>query len=337
MGEAMFYEILDGKVVKCNLCSHRCPSIADGKSGICGVRVNRGGRLYTLVYGRVVSAAVDPIEKKPLFHFLPRSLAYSIATVGCNFRCGNCQNFEISQMPREQNRIVGEEVSPQEVVAEAKRHDCKSIAYTYTEPTIFFEYAYDTARLAAKEGIKNVFVTNGYITEEALTTMRPYLDAANIDLKAFSDGFYRRICGARLDPVLNSIKLHKRLGIWIEVTTLIIPTLNDHEDELRSIAQFIKGVGAEIPWHVTGFYPAYRLTDIPRTPASTLRRAREIGLEEGLRYVYTGNVPGEKGENTYCYRCGELLIRRYGYQILEIRIKDSRCSRCGTRIDGIWT
>jgi len=251
------------------------------KRGICAVRENRSETLYSLVYGKAVARAVDPIEKKPLFHFLPGSRAYSIATAGCNFRCGNCQNFEISQMPKDRKIILGQDVSPEEIVMAAKRNNCESIAYTYTEPTIFFEYAYDTAKLARKEGIKNVFVTNGYITEEALVEIKPYLDAANIDLKSFSDDFYRKNCGARLKPVLDSIKLHKSFGIWIEITTLIIPTLNDSEEELRKIAEFIKEVGEETPWHISQFYPTYEFIDLPRTPVATLRRAREIGLEVG--------------------------------------------------------
>jgi pyruvate formate lyase activating enzyme len=221
------------------------------------------------------------------------------------------------------------------VVSAAKRYGCRSIAYTYTEPTVFFEYAYETARLANEHGIRNIFVTNGYIGEEALRAIRPYLDAANIDLKSFSDEFYKKNCGARLQPVLDNIRLHKELGIWIEVTTLIIPTLNDTEEELRSIARFIKSVGEEIPWHVSQFHPMYRLLDLPRTPVSTLRNARKIGIEEGLRYVYMGNVPGEGGESTYCYRCNERLIHRFGYEILENRIKDSSCPKCGAPIDGI--
>lgn len=221
----MFYERLEGELVRCHLCSHRC-RIAESKRGICGVRENRNGTLYTLVYGKAVATEVDPIEKKPLFHFYPSSRAYSIATVGCNFRCLNCQNYAISQMPKPQNPIIGENLTPEEIVEAAKRHNCKSIAYTYTEPVIFFEYAYETAKLASKEGIKNVFVTGGYITEEALKEIAPYLDAVNIDLKSFSDDFYRKICGARLQPVLDAIRLHKELGIWIEITLARITVLS---------------------------------------------------------------------------------------------------------------
>jgi len=336
MREAMFYERLGDGVVRCNLCSHRC-RIADSRRGICGVRENRNGMLYSLVYGKVAARAVDPIEKKPFFHFLPGSRAYSIATVGCNFRCGNCQNFEISQMPKDRQLTLGQDVSPEEIVMAARRNNCESIAYTYTEPTIFFEYAYDIAKLASRGGIKNVFVTNGYITEEALAEIKPYLDAANIDLKSFSEDFYRKNCGARLDPVLDAIRLHKKLGIWIEITTLIIPTLNDSDENLRKIAEFIKGVGEEIPWHISQFHPMYKLLDLPRTPIATLRRARKIGLEAGLRYVYEGNVPGEAGETTRCYKCGNPLIRRYDYQILENRVKNSECPHCGARIDGVFS
>ena len=337
MKEAMFYEKLEDNLVNCNLCSHRCRRIADSKRGICGVRENRDGKLYSLVYGKAVAMSVDPIEKKPLFNFLPGSRSYSIATVGCNFRCDNCQNYDISQLPKERNIIVGPDVSPEEIVSAAKRSNCASIAYTYSEPTIFFEYAYDIAKLARKEGLKNVFVTNGYITPEALREISPYLDAANIDLKSFSDEFYRKSCGARLQPVLDSIRLYKSLGIWIEITTLIIPTLNDSEEELQKIAEFIKEVGEDTPWHITQFHPMYNLPDLPRTPVSTLRKARQIGLEAGLRYVYEGNVPGETGENTYCPNCGKPLIRRFGYSIQENKIKNSACTYCGTKIDGLYT
>jgi len=335
--EAMFYEKLENNLVNCDLCSHRCRRIADSKRGICGVRENRDGKLYSLVYGKAVAKSVDPIEKKPLFNFLPGSQSYSIATVGCNFRCGNCQNYDISQLPKERNIIVGQETSPEEIVSAAKRSNCASIAYTYSEPTIFFEYAYDIAKLAKKEGLKNVFVTNGYITPEALMEISPYLDAANIDLKSFSDEFYRKSCGARLQPVLDSIRLYKSLGIWIEITTLIIPTLNDSEEELRKIAGFIKEVGEDTPWHITQFHPMYKLPDLPRTPVSTLRKARQIGLEAGLRYVYEGNVPGETGENTYCPNCGKPLIRRFCYSIQENKIKNSACTYCRTKIDGLYT
>ncbi|MCP8304235.1 MAG: AmmeMemoRadiSam system radical SAM enzyme [archaeon] len=334
MKEAMFYEKLGGDLVQCHLCSHHC-RINKGKRGICGVRENIDGTLYSLVYGKLIASSVDPIEKKPLFHFLPGSRAYSIATVGCNFRCLNCQNFDISQMPKPQKPVIGDDVTPNEIVDTAKHYNCESIAYTYTEPTIFFEYAYETAKLASKEGIRNIFVTNGYITEEALRVMAPYLDAANIDLKSFSDEFYRKICGARLKPVLDSIRLHKEMGIWIEITTLVIPSLNDSEENFKKIAEFIKGLDESIPWHVTQFYPAYRLLDLAPTPVETLDRAKKIGLEIGLKHIYQGNIPGE-GENTYCPNCRRLLIERYGYRVNRYDIKDSRCPYCGEKIYGVW-
>ncbi len=334
MKEAMFYEPLGEQRVHCYLCSHHC-SIRNRNRGRCSVRENQAGVLYSLVYGKIIAHHVDPIEKKPLFHFYPDSLAYSIATIGCNFNCSFCQNFHISQASQEEQSILGEEISPKEIVQGAKQYNCTSIAYTYTEPTIFFEFAYDVAKLAHKEGIKNVFITNGYMTEEALRTIRPYLDAANIDLKGFTEEFYRKMCGARLQPVLDTIRLHKELGIWIEVTTLIIPTLNDSEDQLRGIAEFLRDLGEEIPWHITQFYPTYKLTDKPRTPAATLHKARNIGLEVGLRYVYEGNIPRTKGEHTYCYHCQALLIERDGFRIGKNVLKDSRCPYCNTKIEGI--
>ena len=334
----MFYEKIADNRVNCNLCSHRCRNIAQSKRGLCGVRENIDGKLFSLVYGRLVARSVDPIEKKPLFHFLPGSLSYSISTVGCNFRCDNCQNFDISQLPRERKVVIGRETPPEAVVLAAKQNGCKSIAYTYTEPTIFFEYALDVAKLAKKEGLKNVFVTNGYITEEALREIAPYLDAANIDLKSFSDVFYQSNCGARLQPVLDSIKLHKSLGIWVELTTLVIPTLNDSDKELQLIADFIKEeVGPETPWHVSGFHPMYQLLDVASTPVKTLQKARQIGLETGLKYVYVGNVPGENGESTFCPECGKTLIHRIGYRINENIVKDSKCPYCGSKIDGIFS
>lgn len=330
----MFYKKLDDNKVQCYLCRHECV-IADGKTGICAVRENKEGKLHSLVYGKVVSINIDPIEKKPLYHFLPGTDTYSLATVGCNFKCEHCQNYDISQMPRDKRTIVGERFSPREILRDAMAQGCKSISYTYTEPTIFFEYAYDIAKLANKEGLKNIFVTNGYIGEEPLRTIAPYLDAANIDLKAFTEEFYRKICGAKLEPLLKSIRLYKELGIWIEITTLIIPDLNDSEKELRQIAKFVKGLGKETPWHVTAFYPTYKLMKKPPTPAETLQMARKIGLKEGLRYVYEGNIPGTEGGNTYCYKCEDLLIRRYGFNVLENKIKNSKCPECGTKIDGI--
>ena len=334
MREARLYKQAAGGYTDCFVCSFRC-HIADGKVGVCGVRENIGGVLYTLVYGRLISRHVDPIEKKPLYHFQPSSSSYSIATVGCNFRCLHCQNSEISQMPRDQRRILGEEASPEEIASEAFATGCSSISYTYTEPTIFMEYAYDTGVLAKEKGLKNVFVTNGYMTKECLDELKGVLDAANVDVKGFTEPFYKKVCGARLAPVLESVEYMRAIGIWVEITTLIIPTLNDSEDELRSIARWIYRTDKSIPWHVSAFHPAYKLTDLPSTPFKTIERAREIGLEEGLRYVYTGNIPGKAGESTYCYNCKKLLIERSGFTVKKNAIVESMCPHCGTAVDGV--
>lgn len=332
--EALLYEKLNNDKVRCHLCAHRC-LIFDGHKGICQVRQNQGGTLYTLVYGRTISQHVDPVEKKPLFHFYPGSTAYSMATPGCNFHCRWCQNWEIAQMPREQHLILGHEASPEQIVSAAQQAGSRSIAYTYTEPTVFFEYAYDTARLAHAAGLANIYVTNGYMTAEMLETFRPYLDATNVDLKAFRDQTYRRYVGARLQPVLDTLKRMKALGIWLEVTTLVIPTINDDPAELRDAAQFVaRELGPETPWHISRFFPAYKMTDIPPTPLATLQQAQEIGREAGLRYVYVGNVPGE--ENTFCHTCGRLLIRRSGYRIAENVVRpDGRCPDCGMPVAGV--
>ncbi len=335
MKHAMFQEAKEGGKVLCGLCSHRC-LISDGKRGICAVRENRNGVLYSLVYDKVIAQNIDPIEKKPLFNFLPGSLSYSIATPGCNFRCLHCQNADISQLPRDhQGTVLGMEAPPEAIVAAARRRRCASISYTYTEPTVFFELAFDTAQLAAEAGLKNVFVSNGYSTPEALRTIKPYLHAANIDLKGFTEEFYRKVCGAKLQPVLDSIRLYKELGIWIEITTLVIPGHNDSEDELRKIAEFIQSVGEEIPWHVSRFHPTYKLIDQPITPAATLGRARQIGLDAGLRYVYEGNIPGE-GEETACPACRKTVVKRMGFNVLENRVKDGTCGYCGEKMDGVW-
>jgi pyruvate formate lyase activating enzyme len=332
---AMFQEQREGKKIQCNLCSHRC-LIGERKRGICGVRENRDGVLYSLVYDKVIARSIDPIEKKPLFHFLPGSTSFSIATPGCNFRCKHCQNADISQLPHDRGGIIlGEEVAPASIVEAALKHRCSSISYTYTEPTIYFELAYDTARLAADAGLRNVFVTNGYITPEALQVIRPYLHAANIDLKGFRDDFYRQVCGAKLQPVLDAIKLYKEYGIWIEITTLVIPGHNDSDDELAGIAGFIKSVGKEIPWHVSRFHPTYKLMDKPITPPVTLAHARKIGLDTGLKYVYEGNIPGE-GEDTTCWKCGQILIERTGFTVETNVIESGECPHCGAVIDGVW-
>jgi pyruvate formate lyase activating enzyme len=333
--EALLYEKEDSRRVKCALCAHRC-RIEAGARGICGVRENREGILCSLVYGRVIAENVDPIEKKPLFHFLPGSRSFSIATVGCNFSCAFCQNHDISQLPRDENRIAGRERTPVQIAEAARQSGCDSISYTYTEPTVYFEFAWDTAGVAREMGLKNVFITNGYMTGEALALLSPRLDAANVDLKSFRDGFYKKQCGARLQPVLDSLEKMKELGVWVEVTTLLIPGLNDAEEELRDLAGFIFSLGAETPWHVSRFHPRYRMTGTPPTPTASIHRAVEIGKSAGLMYVYSGNLPGDDGENTRCARCGHLLIGRYGFAVERMDLKGSACPGCSAPLHGVF-
>jgi pyruvate formate lyase activating enzyme len=332
MKEAMLYSALEEGTVRCALCAHRC-TIVPGNRGLCGVRENRDGVLYSLVYGRTISAAVDPIEKKPLYHFYPGSTAFSIATVGCNFRCLFCQNADISQAPREQEDWAGwaREMRPEQVVRMAQRERCQSIAYTYTEPTVFFEYVHDCARLASPAGVKNVLVTNGYMTPEALVAIGTDLHAANVDLKG-SDAFYRELCGGRQQPVLDAIRGMREMGVWVEVTTLVIPGHNDDEETLRAIASFLFSVDPDIPWHISRFGPRYKLLDAPPTPVGTLHRAAEIGYEVGLRYVYAGNVPGDRYEHTRCPECGVICIHRHGYHIQNLLVDGNKCPTCQYRL-----
>jgi pyruvate formate lyase activating enzyme len=332
--EALLYKKLEDSKVSCFLCSHHC-LIADGKFGICNVRENRGGTLYTHAYGKLVAQNIDPIEKKPLYHFFPGSTSFSIAAAGCNFQCGFCQNWQISQI--KEAKALGlrsEEVKPGEVVTHAKRAGSKSISYTYTEPTIFFEYAFDIGQLAKEEGLYNVFVTNGYMTEEMIQKALPFLDAANIDLKSFDDAYYRKVCKGRLAPVIKSIETMKKLNIWVEVTTLVVPGQNDSEEELGKIAGFLAGIDPSIPWHISRFYPQYQMDDLESTPMKTLTRAYEIGKQAGLRYVYLGNVSG-KGGNTYCHQCNQLLIERLGYTIPKYRVREGKCPDCQTPVAGV--
>jgi pyruvate formate lyase activating enzyme len=335
MKKAMFYESEGSNQVRCGLCRFHC-LIKDGARGICGVRENRAGILYSLVYGKICAEHVDPIEKKPLYHVMPGSTTYSIASVGCNFHCHQCQNYSISQVAPHA-AIQGMAQTPADIVKQAQATRCKSISYTYTEPTIFYEFAYDTAQLARQAGLKNMFVTNGYISKAALTQIAPFLDAANIDIKGFSEEFYRNIIHARLAEVLDSIIEYRKQGIWLELTTLIIPGLNDSDADLQGIAAFIKSnLGPDIPWHVSQFFPTYQLTDRPRTPVATLKKARDIGLAAGLRHVYEGNVPGAGGENTYCPSCSSLLVERYGFTIIANRLIKGACPDCSTSIAGIY-
>ena len=335
MKEALLYEKKPDGSVHCYLCAHQC-RIRPGERGRCLVRENRGGTLFTLTYGKLITAHVDPIEKKPLFHFHPGSFTYSIATPGCNFTCRHCQNASISQLPTERGEIPGEFVPPKILIQNAVRHHCQSISYTYTEPTIFFEYAYETATLAHENGIQNVFVTNGFMTPQAIEMLAPVLDGANIDLKAHSESFYREVCGGRLAPVKKAIAMMVAHGIWVEVTTLIIPGYNDDPKEWEAIAEFLVSLDPGIPWHISAFYPTYRLTDAPPTSARTLTSARMIGLTKGLKFVYTGNVPGDEGENTYCPHCGKRLIHRIGFTISENLLKNGRCPFCHTALEGKW-
>lgn len=334
--EALLYEPLKDDTVKCNLCNQRC-IIKNGRRGLCSVRENRNGKLQTLVYDKVIAQHIDPIEKKPLFHFYPGTLSYSIGTVGCNLKCRFCQNADIAQMATDfDGRIVGNYATPDQIVESAVKGNCKSIAYTYTEPTIFFELVLATSKLAQKQGLKNVFVTNGYMSAEALDMISPFLDAANVDLKAFSDEFYKKQCNARLSPVLETLKKMKALNIFVEVTTLLIPGLNDDPDELKDLVTFIANeLGDDTPWHVSRFHPTYRLMDRPATPVKSLINARDIGLKAGLKYVYTGNVPGDDGENTFCYQCGKKVIARTGFYVEQNRVVNNQCPHCGAVIHGV--
>jgi pyruvate formate lyase activating enzyme len=335
MKEAYLYEKMENQRVRCFLCNHRC-LIKEGARGICGVRENQEGTLVSLVYGKVIARHVDPIEKKPLFHFLPGSRSYSLATAGCNFRCLFCQNADISQMPADRNQIWGEEMTPSMIVEEATGSRSFSISYTYTEPTIFFELALDTARLAVKKGLKNIFVSNGYMTEECLKEISSDLHGANVDLKAFTDKFYKEQCGAKLEPILRTLEIMRKTGVWVEVTTLLIPGLNDSTEELKGLAGFLCNLDPDIPWHISRFHPSYRLMNVRPTPPESIQRARDIGYEAGLKYVYTGNLPGDEGEKTYCHKCKELLIDRFGFYVRKQAIKDNRCPRCNALIPGVW-
>lgn len=349
MKEVYLYKKLRGKKVQCHNCAHYC-SILPRKRGICGTKENQNGKLASLNYGKLIACQIDPIEKKPLFHFLPGSHSLSIATVGCNFKCKFCQNWDISQKSKPANQILGEEISPKEIIKVALKNKLPSISYTYTEPAIFSEYALDIMKLAKKEGIKNVWVSNGFWSKELFDLVSPYLDAANIDLKSFSpaqvsskfgageDEFYINYCNGKLQPVLETLKRLKetprqgsgREKIWVEITTLIIPTLNDRAIVLKNIAQFIKKeLGAETPWHVTQFSGAisWKLQDLPNTSVETLKAVYQIGKDVGLKYVYTGNIPGLPSEDTFCPECNALMIDRTGYSVSRYD-KGGKCSKC---------
>jgi len=328
--EAILWEPVGEGVVHCFLCAQEC-RIRPGRTGVCGVRENREGTLYTLVYGEVVALNVDPIEKKPLFHFLPGTQAFSIATVGCNLRCRFCQNADISQASKGKLETVhGEPLAPERAVEMALDYQCASIAYTYTEPTVFMEYVLAIAPLANEAGLANVFVTNGFMTPQAREVIIPYLQAANVDLKGYSERYYRRICGGRLQPVLDSIRELYQAGVETEVTTLVIPGENDSDQELQQVAEFLASVSPDIPWHVSRFFPTYEMMEPPPTPIETLKRAVEIGRRAGLHYIYVGNVPGDGLlEATLCPECDNPVIRRSMFRTT-IEGQADRCAACGT-------
>jgi len=332
--EAYLYKKLPDKKVQCRNCAHFCV-LAPGERGKCGVRENVDGKLYALNYEKAIAINIDPIEKKPFYHFLPGTHSLSIATVGCNFACKNCQNWEISQSFKGAKNIPGEKISPREIVETALKYKVPSISYTYTEPTIFLEYALDTMKLAKEAGLKNNFVSNGFMSPESAKLVIPYLDANNIDIKSFDEKFYQENCDGRLEPVLETAKLMKKSGVWVEITTLVIPTLSDSEENFKKIANWIvKELGPETPWHVSQFCGAisWKLQHIPDTPLETLEKAIEIGKKAGLKYVYIGNIPGHKAENTYCPNCGELVINRINYSIHRYD-KEGKCPKCGTKLD----
>lgn len=334
MKEAYLYKKIKDTKIRCDLCSHRCV-IEDGDKGKCCVRVNKKGILYSMVYGKVIAENVDPIEKKPLYHFLPGTLSYSISTVGCNFQCFFCQNWQISQMPCDDGTIEGRDLDVETAIANAKKNHCKSISYTYTEPTIFFEYAYDIAKKAKKESIKNVFVTNGFMSKECIEMIYPYLDAANIDLKSFRDDFYVKNTGARAQPVLDSIKLMHKKNIWMEITTLLIPGENDSEEELNDIAHFIASIDKNIPWHISAYYPQYKAR-IDSTKADSIIRGVDIGKRAGLHYIYGGNISIDALNSTYCPHCGKKIIDRMNYHVCKNDILDNQCKYCGGKINGLF-
>ncbi len=335
MKTSSYFKKVDNSVI-CILCNHYC-KIDEKSFGICKVRTNQNGKIYSLVYGKAIAKNIDPIEKKPIYHFFPGTYTYSIATVGCNFQCLHCQNYEISQFPRLNNGyIYGKDLLPEEIIKEVKTNHIKSISYTYTEPTIYYEYARDIGILAKQNQIKNIFVSNGFMSKEVVEDLKEWLDAINIDIKSFSEKFYKKICKASLKPILENVEKLKSYGIWVEITTLIIPGYNDSYDELKSIAKFIKSIDKNIPWHVSAFYPTYKLTDAPPTSPETVIKAREIGFEEGLNFVYTGNIRDYQGSNTYCPNCQSLLIKRYGYFVEIVNLKNGKCEKCNTKLSGFF-
>ncbi len=335
MKKALLYEKAgEGHAVRCLLCAHHC-LLKEDQLGVCRVRKNIGGELYSLNYDKVSATHADPIEKKPLYHFLPASTSFSIATMGCNFKCKFCQNHSLSVVQSE-TRIYGESISPGELVGMAERYGSESIAYTYSEPTIYFELMLETAKLASEKGIKNIMVTNGFMSAEALEMMAPWLDGANIDLKAFRETFYKEYCSGRLAPVLETIKGMKERGIWVELTTLLIPGLNDDNREIKELVSFIAALDDAIPWHVSRFFPQHRLLDVPPTPTGSIYDVLKMGKDMGLKFVYAGNVAGDEFANTRCPACQALLIQRSGYYTRVLNLTNGKCGSCQQPIAGVW-
>ncbi len=321
--------------VQCTLCYKRC-ELVNGQRGDCRVRINLDGELKTLVYATVCARHVDPIEKKPLFHVLPGSSAYSIATAGCNLHCKFCQNWEISQREPEQTQNIY--LPPDRVIGEAEIYGCRSIAYTYSEPVVFYEYTFDCAKIAKKAGLLNLMITALTIEEDPLRELCPLMDAANVDLKSFSKKYYHEVCSGSLKAVLDALVVMKSMGVWVEITNLVLPGMNDSPSETKALAGWIRdNLGPETPLHFSRFWPMYRMKNLPPTPVSTLTRARKIAMDQGLKYVYVGNVPGHEGNNTFCPTCGKIIIGRRGYRIWEYALSNGRCKYCGTEIEGIWS
>ncbi len=354
MKKAVIYKKLSNKVVECLACSWYC-KIPENMVGLCATRYNMGGNLYSLVYGRPVGLAIDPVEKKPLYHFLPGSKILSFGTVGCNFGCLFCQNFEMSQtnknvikniknkkyLKKTLDKIIDQfssQMSPIQIIKLALKNQVQGIAYTYNEPAIFVEFAYETAKLAKRYGLKNIYVSNGFESPEAFSYIKKYLDAINIDLKSFRNEFYNKICFSKIEPVLKNIKIFFKSGIETEITTLIIPTLNDSLEELQDIAKFLASISKDIPWHISAFYPAYKMISFPPTPHETLDKAYKIGLDQGLKYIYQGNVYNPEKSSTFCPKCKILLIKRENYDVSieKIDLKNGRCLNCHEKIYGIW-
>jgi len=336
MKEARLYKKLKGNLVQCGVCHNRC-TLKEEQRGICGIRKNIKGKLYLLPYGKAIAVNIDPIEKKPLFHFFPGEKAFSLGTLGCNLDCQFCQNWDISQLPKNQNvNYWGEDWPPEKIVSYCQENKIPIIAYTYNEPTVWLEYALDTMKLAHQKGIKNIWVSNGYMTKETLELIQPYLDAINIDLKSFQEQFYRDIVEGHLEPVKENIKKIRQMHIWEEVTTLVIAGLNDSDEELNQIAQFIAGISKDIPWHISAFYPAYKMQDRPATSQEALLKAYDIGKKNGLHYIYTGNIPDNKHESTYCPHCDTLLIERWGMEVLKNNLQDGSCPHCKVKIPGVF-